>query len=271
MPELQRQGARIHYAVDGSGPALVLLHGFTGSAESFGPLARELSPRHTVIRVDLLGHGASDTPPDPLRYGVWQAADDVLAVVEAAHAACFDLLGYSLGGRIALRVALRAGERLRRLVIESASPGLSDPKERAVRRESDEQLARLLETQGIAAFVDRWEDLPLFRSQARLPDEKRHALRQQRLGCRPEGLAQSLRGAGAGTAHDVTARLSEIRAPTLLVGGQEDEKYRTVLQEMAQRLPAATLRLVPGSGHNVHLEHPRLFGRLVADFLAAGD
>ncbi len=268
MPEFDRAGARLHYEIEGEGPLLVALHGFTGSAESFSGLARALRARRRVARLDLLGHGRSGAPLDPARYGVWEAAQDVLALLDELGAPQADVLGYSLGGRIALRAALLSPRRVASLVVESASPGIASEAERRRRRASDEDLARLLDERGIAAFVDRWERVPLFATQARCPPARLDSQRAQRLSQRPQGLACSLRGAGAGQADDIAPRLGEIAVPALLIAGALDENYRELLQGMAQRMRQARCIAVRGAGHNVHFEKPRIYARIVSEFLA---
>ncbi len=267
MPEFCRAGATLHYEITGSGPLLLALHGFTGSAESFAPLARSLRG-HRVARLELLGHGGSDAPGESARYGVWEAAQDVLTLLESLGEARADLLGYSLGGRVALRAALLAPGRVRSLVLESASPGITSMAERARRVESDEALCRVLSQGGIEAFVARWEAHPLFASQARCPPGRLARQRAERLRQRPDGLCGSLRGAGAGATDDVSLRLGEIKAPVLLIAGARDAKYGAKLQAMASAMGAAELAIVPAAGHNVHFERPRVFARLVQEFLA---
>ncbi|MDA8346907.1 MAG: 2-succinyl-6-hydroxy-2,4-cyclohexadiene-1-carboxylate synthase [Thermaerobacter sp.] len=267
MPDLRRAGASLHYELEGTGPLLILLHGFTGSVESFADLSRRLQRRCRVARLELLGHGLSDAPQEYARYGMWEAAQDVLALMKELGEAKAHLLGYSLGGRVALRAALLAPERLHSLILESASPGIPSDAERADRRASDEALCRLLDEQGIEAFTNRWEAAPLFATQARCPPERRAQQRAVRLGQRPHGLIGSLRGAGAGATDDVSGRLQEIRVPTLLIAGARDPKYRGTLRQMARAMSTADYRVVTGAGHNVHFEKPRVYARMVEEFL----
>ena len=268
MPELRRAGARVHYEIEGEGPLVVLVHGFTGSAEGFASLSKVLRKRYRVVRPELLGHGRSDAPEDPARYGVWEAARDLLGLLDALSEEHCHLLGYSLGGRVALRMALLAPERLHSLILESTSPGIAGEEARAARRESDERLSEILERDGIEAFVRHWEAVPLFATQARCPPERLLRQRAARLAQRPHGLAQSLCGAGAGATDDVSPRLREIRVPALLLAGARDEKYRAALREAARQMPAAHHQVVQGAGHNIHFEKPRLFARLTEEFLA---
>ena len=267
MPEFTREGAHVHYEVAGGGQPLIALHGFTGSGQDFMPLALALRRQAMTVLPDLIGHGGSDAPDDMARYSLSASAADVLALADELGLATFDLLGYSLGGRVALRTALAAPGRIRRLVLESSSPGISDARERQLRRESDEVLARSIESDGLPAFVDRWLEQDLFHTQRLLPPARRAAVREAKLGNRPAGLALSLRGAGAGSDEDVWGRLGEIRTRVLLIGGMEDHKYDGILAAMAEHLPDARHVRVPRVGHTVHLERPRLFSDYVAEFL----
>ena len=248
-----------------SKPPLVLLHGFTGSSESWRPFADDFARTHRPIGVDLLGHGLSDSADDPACYRAEAAVRQLLALFDRLDVGPVDLLGYSMGGRVALQLAAAAPERIRRLVLESASPGIVDPAERAARIKSDAALADFAEREGLAAFVDRWERVPLFASQARLPEEVRARLRGQRLRGDARGLAGSLRGFGAGVPGPLWDRLPTM--PTLIVVGALDEKYCAIGREMAARMPNARLEVVPNAGHTVHLEQQDAFRRLVTDFL----
>lgn len=260
-------GVYLNVEVAGSQPPpFVLLHGFTGSQENWRALRAAWSRRFQVIAVDLLGHGRSDAPADPARYAMDRCVADLAAALDQLGAAAVNVLGYSLGGRVALHFAAAHPERVRALVLESASPGLATPEERAARIAADETLAGRLEREGLEAFVDYWERLPLFASQARLPAEARAALRAQRLQNNPLGLANSLRGLGTGAQPSLWERLPALRAPTLLIAGALDEKFTAIARAMAARLPAARLEIVPDAGHTVHLEQPDLFQHLIAGF-----
>lgn len=243
------------------GTPLLLLHGFTGSAESWRPFAWG----RRAVAVDLLGHGGSERPRDPELYRAESQVRQLIGLLDVLDLAQVDLLGYSMGGRLALQLALASPECVRKIVLESASPGIVDPAERATRVASDEKLAEFAEREGIDAFVDRWEQVPLFASQARLPGQVRERVRRQRLANDPAGLAASLRGFGAGALDPVWDRLP--RHPALIVVGELDEKYCAIGQAMVERMPNARLEVVPEAGHTVHLEQPAVFERIVNEFL----
>lgn len=260
-------GLRLHVTRAGEGPPLVMLHGFTGAGESWSELAASLAGRFTTFALDLPGHGRSSAPSDPARYALPRFAGDLAAVLDALGLERVALLGYSMGGRAALHFALRHPDRLRALVLESASPGIEEPHLRADRVAGDEALAAAIERDGIEAFVAEWERLPLWESQASLPAPARDRIRAQRLAGSPAGLANSLRGAGAGVEPALHDRLGAITVPVLLVAGALDAKYVALGQLMAARLPWPRLEVVEAAGHAVHLERPVAFARLVADFL----
>jgi len=250
-----------------SSPALVLLHGFTGSAAGWGyHLDAVAAHGLRVIALDMLGHGLSDAPTDPGRYTIEHYQQDILAAmqelgVSEGQAA---LLGYSMGGRIALYTAFSG--YFRALILESASAGLEDAVEREQRRISDEALAASIERDGIEAFVERWEKLPLFASQGSLSLESREALHRQRLQNSATGLAQSLRGVGLGAQPSLYARLPALQIPTLLIAGELDTKFTIIARQMAQLLPRSQLHIIAGAGHIVHLERPEEFVSLVNNF-----
>ena len=249
-------------------PTLVMLHGFTGSAAGWGShLDTFASYGWRVIALDLPGHGQSDAPDDAQRYAIENCQQYILAALQELGVKQGEavLLGYSMGGRIALYTAFSGF--FRALILESASPGLEDPAERERRRSSDEALAASIERDGVPAFIERWEKLPLFASQNTLPAEARKALRRQRLNNRASGLAQSLRGAGVGVQPSLHARLPTLHMPVMLIAGELDTKFTAIARSMAQALPQSQLCIVPGAGHAVHLEQPEEFASLVGDFL----
>lgn len=255
----------------GDGPALLLLHGFTGAASSWAPLVPKLAAHRRTIAVDLIGHGGSESPPDPERYRMEPCVGDLGALLDALDVARADVLGYSMGGRVALHLAAALPERVRSLVLESSSPGIADPIERAARVAADNALADTIERDGLAAFVDRWERLPLFASQAGLPDETRARLRDQRLRNDPLGLANSLRGMGAGRPAPLWDRLAALGMPALLIAGEMDEKYRAIAAAMARAMPRPRVAIVPAAGHAVHLERPGAFLGAVLQFLDSSE
>jgi 2-succinyl-6-hydroxy-2,4-cyclohexadiene-1-carboxylate synthase len=249
-------GAALHRREEGGpGPRVVLVHGFTQTQAAWEPVAARLRARRRLVRVDLPGHGGSAG----LRAGFTEAAGLLGACGGRAA-----YVGYSLGGRLCLRLALDRPEVVEALVLLGASPGIADPAERAERRLADEALARDLERDGVAAFLDRWLAGPLF---ATLAPER--AGRRERLANTAEGLASALRLLGAGAQAPLWDRLGGLRCPTLLVAGALDAKFAGLAAEMAAAIgPAARVALVPGAGHAAHLERPAEVATLLEEFLA---
>ena len=259
-------GVTYRVEVEGSGPVVFFLHGFTGSSETWKPHLPALKA-FTTIRIDFLGHGRSDAPAAIQRYGMEACVDDLLGIQDRLGIKRCAVVGYSMGGRVAMRVALRAPERLWALVLESTSPGIANPADRQDRLIQDARLAARIRKEGVAAFADYWQSLPLFASQSRLPEVIRQALRDQRLQHTAEGLANSLEGLGAGRQKPVLPRLRDLRLPVLLLTGALDGKYGNLAHDMAAVLPHCRARVVPDAGHAAHLEQPTAFDDAVRDFL----
>ena len=261
MPHFTYECITYHYRIHGEGAPLVLLHGFTASLANWEPLLSSLARFHRVIIVDLPGHGRTIAPDSPAYHTMEQTAAGMAAFIDQIVAEPVHLLGYSMGGRLALYFARHYPVLVRSLLLESASPGLTTDEERATRRIRDEALAARIERDGIPAFVDFWETIPLFASQAKLSDSVRTRLRAQRLRNRVDGLANSLRGMGTGAQPSLWLRLAEVRAPTLLMAGEHDAKFCAIAQAMAERMCNSSLVVIPGAGHTIHLERPNTFIR----------
>ena len=251
-------------------PPLVLLHGFTGSQASWAGVAAALRAGRRVVAIDLPGHGGTTIRSRAFDWSLRATADLVAETLAALRISAAAVLGYSMGGRLALQLALAHPERVERLVLESASAGLATAAARARRRAADTTLATAIERDGIAAFVRRWEALPLFRSLGRQPAEVRDALRRARLACDPAGLAASLRGMGLGSQPWLGDRLEEVAVPMLLLTGSDDAKFTRTATRLLPRFAQATHEIVAGAGHVPHLEQPARFLRAVRDFLTTG-
>lgn len=231
--------------VRGAGDRLVLVHGFTQTGRSWDRVAASLSNGWEVVTVDAPGHGDSAAVRADL-----PAAAAMLG--SAGGAATY--VGYSMGGRLCLHLALARPALVRRLVLVSATAGIEDVTERAARRNADEELAASIERDGVDAFLDRWLALPLFATlrgdASALEDRRRNTA---------AGLAASLRLAGTGTQEALWDRLGELGMPVLLVAGALDAKYVAIAERMAALIPAGTLAVIEGAGHAAHLEQPDAF------------
>lgn len=260
-------GVEIREPTGAARGTLVMLHGFTGSAASWGEHLEVFSRDGLrVIALDMLGHGEADAPAEAERYSIEHCCEDIVAALRTLGVQEGEaiLLGYSMGGRIALYTAFSGF--FRALILESASPGIEDDVERAERLVSDEALAARIECEGIAAFVAYWENIPLFTSQQTSPETVKAALHAQRLHNRADGLANSLRGVGTGAQPPLYAALPELHIPVLLLVGELDSKFTSLGRLMQQLLPQAELCIVLEAGHAVHLEQPALFQQQVMAF-----
>lgn len=262
-------GLSYHYTQHGSGGLLVLLHGFTGSVANWQPLQAQLAPHYRVLAIDLPGHGGTAAPSEPTRYAMPQVAQDIIALIDQMRVdiAPVNLVGYSMGGRLALYLAVHYAAYLASLTLESASPGLADAVARAQRRVQDEQLADWLEAVGVSAFVDYWQALPLFATQRRLPPITQQRLRQQRLQNSTTGLANSLRGMGTGQQPSLWHHLNALDLPVHVLVGQRDTKFVGIGRAMHQQLPNAHFTIMPDAGHTIHLERPSLYQHAILHFL----
>jgi 2-succinyl-6-hydroxy-2,4-cyclohexadiene-1-carboxylate synthase len=234
--------------------AAVLLHGFTNTGASWDPVVAALGESYRALAPDIRGHGSAGTArPVTL--------DAVLGDLARLAPPRFTLAGYSMGGRIALHAALALPDRVQRLVLVGASPGLRDPAERAARRGQDERLAAEIEQRPIEEFAERWASTPVL---AGVPPEVARLAHADRLRNTPEGLAQALRGLGTGALPSLWDRLGELEVPVMLVVGERDEKFRAIAADMADRLSQASIVVAGGCGHAVHLEAPELVAAVTA-------
>lgn len=249
---------------------VVLLHGFTGSAEAMSGLAEGLSDTYRVLAIDLPGHGKTQMPQSALRYFsmestvscLWDALDEL-------GAERVNLAGYSMGGRVALSAAVARPKRVTSVVCLGASPGIADPIKRSERKEADEALANSILSDGVEQFVDSWLAQPLFASLAsRLSPADFQASRQQRLANTAEGLAFSLRGIGTGSMKPLHDALAGAEFPCLWVAGAEDAKFAAIAEEMSATMPNGRCALISDAGHSVHLENPAATLSAICDFLS---
>ena len=278
--------------VGGSGPALLLLHGFTGSGRSWddGMVDAAIGAGFTAIAPDLPGHGGTawhagdpaaarrvsdpvTRPSDPAdpehssRATIERTADDLPVLLRSLGHDRAHVIGYSLGARVALRLAIAHPAFVACLVLEAPSAGIVDAAGRALRCAADDALARNLQRGGIGPFIDAWERTPVLAGEARLGARERAAIREVRVAHDPAGLAASLRAAGQGAMEPLHGRLREIGSPTLVIVGADDP-VRDRATTVAAGVPGARLAVIDGAGHAPHLEAPAAFRRLVLDFIS---
>ena len=266
---VESAGLELAWSERGSGPPVLLVHGFGGSGRAWGETVLDaLAGRHRVLVVDLPGHGASGDPADERRVALGPVLDDLARILQAAGVAACPWIGYSMGGRIALAAALLCPRRVTALVLESASPGLMTEAERSRRRADDDALARSILADGVDDWVEAWEASPLFAGRQRLDPDARAALLADRRANRTGSLAAWLRGLGLGSQPSFWDRLGAVGVPTLLVTGADDERYGEIARRMADVIPQARQARISGAGHTVHLERPQAWLDAVRPFLA---
>lgn len=250
--------ARLAATCAGDGQTIVLLHGFTQTAASMAPLVARLAATRRLVALDLPGHGGSGSVSADL--------DETAALVaEAAEGEPFDVVGYSLGGRVALHVACAGPPGLRRVAAISASPGIEDADRRRRRAEADAALADALESEGdVDAFLERWLRNPLF---ATLPAELADV--EGRRVNTAAGLADSLRRCTVGAQRWLGDEIASLDRRVLLLSGARDDVFVASSCALAARSPVVAASLVPGAGHVAHLEQPDVTARLLDTFLSA--
>lgn len=237
-------------------PPVLLLHGFLGKGADWRAVRAGLPAAWDVRAPDLPGHGAAVGLAD---YSMDGAADLALAGVDGPA----DVVGYSMGGRLALHVAVTRPQAVGRLVLVAASPGIRAEPDRAARRALDGARAAAIAAD-LPAFLDRWYRMPLFAS---LPDGLRRRLAAERAHNDPAELAASLAGMGTGVQPWHGDGLAGISAPTLAVAGALDPKFVRLARDMA-RAPAVEAAVVPGAGHSLPSEAPDALAALLTRFLA---
>jgi len=246
----------LHVELLGEGRPVVVLHGFTGDASTMLELAQQLAVARHVIIPEMVGHGGSSIPDHVGAYGVEQMAAHVSTLCDRLGQSEFDLVGYSMGGRVALTLACSQPSRVRSLSLIGASAGLASEGERLSRRQADGALADRLESDGLHDFVDDWLRGPLFATQNRRGTEHMAKARDQRLANDPHGLAMSLRGGGTGAMEPLHDRLVDCDVPTLVIAGADDPKFSAIAESLAEAMPNAEVASIAHAGHAAHIEKP---------------
>lgn len=255
--------ATYHVTKQGSGPPVVLLHGFTSTMHTWEHVITALKENFTVIAIDLPGHGKTVTPDRSME----KCCIDIAFILQTFHYPRVHMVGYSMGGRTALTFAQMYPKMVRSLTLESASPGLRTEQERLERKSMDEKLATRIKREGIEAFVDFWENIPLFASQKVLEQQVQARVRKERLSQKPSGLAMSLRHMGTGKQTSLWHTLQSCAVPIYLLVGAYDDKFVEINQEMVALFPDAQIDIIEGVGHAVHVEQPEVFVRHIKAFL----
>jgi 2-succinyl-6-hydroxy-2,4-cyclohexadiene-1-carboxylate synthase len=266
VPILDGEGVSLNYTVAGEGAPVTLLHGFTLSGQSWREIVGKMPAGWSWLMPDLRGHGATRIAAGaPVTMDACMRDLEMLwnhLGIERSH-----LVGYSMGGRLALHVAVRLPERVRSLLTIGAHPGLEEEAARAGRREGDEGLAQRLDRFGLEPFINYWEAQPLFAGLERRGKPFAARVRAMRMSNRPEGLAASLRQMGAGAMEPLWGELDSIQVPATFVAGEEDTAFVSAARRMSQAVHGSRVEIVPRSGHAVHMQRPAVFARILVAHL----
>lgn len=253
------RGVRYEVIHRGEGKPVLFLHGFTGNAHWVDSLPA-LPIR--LVSPSLLQHGATEHP-SVNRSTMSQQVKDLSRLLDTDDRP-WTVVGYSLGGRIALTLAA-CDERVEHVIGISTTPGLRSSQERTERRRQDAELAHLIETEGLAAFVDRWENLPLWRQ----TEDMKRSLRKDRLAQHPDALANSLRAIGTGHMPSLWGALDRLPRTDLIVGA-EDVKFQSIARQAQEECSDIKIYEISGAGHAPHIENASEFGTIIKNLILGG-
>ncbi|MCP3033377.1 2-succinyl-6-hydroxy-2,4-cyclohexadiene-1-carboxylate synthase [Halobacillus sp. A1] len=249
---------------DGKGTPLLFLHGFTGTGKTFDSIIKLFPDSLRTITIDMPGHGKTgEIGPVTME----QFSKDLALLLDELNLSKVHLLGYSMGGRAGLTFAMLYPDYIDTVILESASPGLQTTEQQLARQAKDQTFIDQLQKKGVESFVEDWEQLPLFKTQQNLSQTSRQLIKEERLSHTAQGLSQSLKGMGTGQQPSWWSRLTELEKRILLITGSKDEKFVELNKEMDALLPYSTYIEVKGAGHTVHLEEPKVFAKIVEEFV----
>ncbi|MDS3904574.1 2-succinyl-6-hydroxy-2,4-cyclohexadiene-1-carboxylate synthase [Staphylococcus hominis] len=249
-----------------SNQLLILLHGFISDSQTYMNHIEAFLTQCNVLTIDLPGHGKDDSPTDQ----IWDfpyITEQINRVLTQFEKYKFSLLGYSMGGRVALYYAIHGQYEIKQLILESTSPGIADEALRKERQAIDQARGRVLEIAGIEVFVNDWEKLPLFQTQYLLDDNKKQAMRRMRLAQNPNKLAKALRDYGTGHMPNLWGDIKYIKSDCFILAGELDEKFVNTAKKMAQEIKKYQIHIFKNVGHTIHVEDEAEFDTIVLGFL----
>lgn len=244
-------------------PVILFLHGFMGNGDDFLQVIDLISAKFCCLVIDLPGHGITEVSQDS-NYQMPNVAQALIELLEQLKIKPCFLVGYSMGGRIALYLTIHFPEYFRGVILESASPGLKTQLERDRRIKQDLKRAKKLETienQDFSLFLKQWYSSPLFGNFANHPNYQKAIAR--RLKNSPYKLAKSLRNIGLGMQPSLWHKLGGNQVPLMLVVGERDRKFIAINQKIVNLDPHCNLNMVNNCGHNVHFEQPLKFAKII--------
>ncbi|WP_395319821.1 2-succinyl-6-hydroxy-2,4-cyclohexadiene-1-carboxylate synthase [Fructilactobacillus frigidiflavus] len=246
--------------ISGQGnPTWVFLHGFLGSKADF----TKIVPRGTKIYITAYGFAENDATLPAHHFSTDHQVQDLAALFASLQVSSINLVGYSMGARLALAFAIQHPQLVHHLWLESGTAGIINPDARKQRQLADQTRATQIEQQGLVSFVNHWETLPLFNSQQHVSKSQQQFMHQQRINHNPINMANSLRYFGTGTMPNCWNQLSQLKIPITLITGAQDLKFTKLNQKMKALLPNADHVLVADAGHNVHFEKSAHFTSLL--------
>lgn len=257
-----------HYVINDDNkirPVLVFLHGFLGSLKDWDYHISQLKDKFRCISIDLPGHGRSIKLEFEDCYNFKVGSASIIDILDSNNVDKCVLVGYSMGGRLALFLAVEYPDRFKGLVIESASPGLKSEKERNKRYRDDLKLANGLSSSTLELFLQRWYDQPIFSSLKNHPDFT--DLMNTRMRNNPTELARLLRNMSIGCQPDLWSKWESIKIPSLLIAGEYDRKFIGILSEMERCSTYSRMKIIADSGHNIHFENKNTYSKTLKKFL----
>ena len=260
-------GTALEVDVAGSGEPLLIIHGFTGSALAMKPLSDRLPGRKIIP--DLIGHGRSESPASRSAYHLDAVSQQLSSLLDYLDATPASIVGYSMGGRVALNFAVNHPEKVHYLALIGVSPGIKNDSERLSRKNADNDLAASISHLGVKAFIESWVDMPMWESlRNKLTAAQWQESISERKTSHPLGLANSLRAGGTGSMNPLHGALRNLKIPTLLLVGDKDHKFLQIAQDMSTALPNASIHIVADSGHAAHLEQPAATAQAIIEHFA---
>jgi 2-succinyl-6-hydroxy-2,4-cyclohexadiene-1-carboxylate synthase len=253
--------------IDPAKECILFLHGFTGCAEDWFPVFEQMSNKYNCVALDIVGHGKSDSPINSSNYNIESLVSQIKFVKDKLTTNKIILLGYSMGGRLALSYAVAYPDDIKGLILESASAGIRNDEERGKRYEEDLKLAEYIESHTLDEFIEMWSDREIFNTQRRFSNDKLKKIRKKKALGSKIGYANSLKGFGTGIMPPLHDKLKKIPVKVLLISGDLDTKYTGINARLARRFYKAKHKIVKNSGHNTHLEEMKRFVEIVTNYL----
>jgi len=248
---------------------VVFLHGFTGCAEDWLFIFDRLPNNFYPVAIDLIGHGATDSPANSFYYTTSSIIYQLEAIITKLNLNRFVVVGYSMGGRAALSYSLRSHEKIIGAILESTTAGIENFELKKERVQFDLMLAEKIKIEGIESFINYWMDTPLFRSLKNISNQD--SIKNKKLENNVTGLTNSLYGFSTGLMPSYWDRLKLFEFPVLIISGNNDAKYTCISKNLTMLIKKAKHVLVEDAGHNVHLEKPDVFTNFVCNFLNSLD